>query len=82
MSDNSNNLNKKELIEKLVTNLPTLRAKMRISQAELSEMVGIGCQTLISIENKSGKMRWDTFLAMMVIFRDNAASELMGPFRT
>lgn len=33
---------KEELIEKLVLNLPSLRAKMKISQAELAEVVGIG----------------------------------------
>lgn len=73
---------KEELIEKLVANLPVLRAKMRISQAELAEMVGIGRQTLISIENKSSKMRWDTFLAMMlVISRDSDAAELLSLLR-
>lgn len=74
----TSNINREELVEKLVANLPALRAKMKISQAELAEMVGIGRQTLISIENKSSKMRWDTFLAMvMIISRDNDAAELM-----
>ena len=62
---------KNELIEKLVSNLPALRAKMRISQAELAEAVGIGRQTLVSIENRNGKMRWDTFLAIMLIISGN-----------
>ncbi len=74
----TSNINREELVEKLVANLPALRAKMKISQAELAEMVGIGRQTLISIENKSSKMRWDTFLAtMMIISCDNGAAELM-----
>ena len=73
------NINKDELVEKLVNNLPALRAKMKISQAELAEAVGIGRQTIISIENKNSKMRWDTFLAMMlVISRNNDAAELMS----
>lgn len=69
---------KEELIEKLVSNLPTIRAKMKISQAELADSVGIGRQTLISIENRNSKMRWDTFLAMMlVISKDAEATELL-----
>lgn len=73
------NIKKEDLIERLVSNLPALRAKMKISQAELAEVVGIGRQTLVSIESKKSKMRWDTFLAMMlVISRNNDASELMS----
>lgn len=73
-----NNTRKEELVEKLVINLPAVRAKMKISQAELAESVGIGRQTLVSIENKNSKMRWDTFLAMMlVISKDPEASELL-----
>ncbi len=69
---------REELTEKLVSNLPAVRAKMKISQAELADSVGIGRQTLISIENRNSKMRWDTFLAMMlVISKDSAASELL-----
>lgn len=72
------NLLREDLISKLVSNLPALRAKMKISQAELANAVGIGRQTLISIESGNGKMRWDTFLAMMLIIsKDSDASELM-----
>lgn len=70
---------REDLIEKLVSNLPAIRAKMKISQAELAEVVGIGRQTLVSIESKKSKMRWDTFLAMMlVISRNSDAAELMS----
>lgn len=73
--------NKDLLIERLASNLPLIRARMKISQAELSEIVGIGRQTLISIENKNSKMRWDTFLAMiLVISRNENAAELMSLF--
>ena len=56
-------LRKDALVDKLVDNLPSLRAKMKMSQSELADMMRIGRQTIISIENKSSKMRWDTFLA-------------------
>jgi len=68
-----------ELVQLLAKNLPTIRAKMKISQAELADLVGIGRQTLISIENGNGRMRWDTFLAMMlVISKDFEATELLA----
>lgn len=69
---------RESLISKLATNLPTLRAKIKISQSDLADAVGIGRQTLISIENGTNKMRWDTFLALMVILaKDPDAAELM-----
>lgn len=72
------NRTREEFIQLLTKNLPTIRAKMKISQAEFSDMVGIGRQTLISIENGNSKMRWDTFLAMMLIIsKDSEAKELM-----
>lgn len=71
-------LRKDALVDKLVDNLPSLRAKMKMSQSELADMMRIGRQTIISIENKSSKMRWDTFLALIVTLSQNeAASEFL-----
>jgi DNA-binding XRE family transcriptional regulator len=76
--DNLSNEVKNDLIDKLVNNLPTLRTKMNISQSQLAYAIGIGRQTLIAIENRKGKMRWDTFLALILVFsKDRDASELM-----
>ncbi len=76
MTDNNK---RDELIDKLTSNLPLIRAKMKMSQAELAEVVGIGRQTIISIENKSSKMRWDTFMAMMLIIsKDADAADLLS----
>jgi len=67
-----------KLVVKMANNLPALRAKMGISQSELADMVGIGRQTLLSIENNKGQLRWDTFLALVLIFsKDQDASELI-----
>ena len=69
---------RESLISKLTINLPALRARMKISQLDLAEAVGIGRQTLISIENGTNKMRWDTFLALMLVLaKDPDAAELM-----
>ena len=74
----SENKTRDDLVQLLAKNLPSIRAKMKISQAELADSVGIGRQTLISIENGNSKMRWDTFLAMMlVISKDPDALEML-----
>lgn len=67
-------LKKDALVDKLVDNLPSLRAKIKMSQSELADMMRIGRQTIISIENKSSKMRWDTFLALIVTLSQNEAA--------
>lgn len=68
-----------ELIMKLSSNLPVLRAKLKLSQAELAEAVGVGRQTIVSIESGNSKMRWDTFLAtVFVISLNEDAKEMMS----
>ena len=62
---------REQLIELLTENLVTLRAKSEMKQSELAERIGIGRQTLLSIENRKSKMRWDTFLAICMIFTDH-----------
>lgn len=67
------------LTNRLVENLPLLRAKMDLSQQDFANLIGIGRQTLNTIENKKSKMRWDTFLAIMLILtKSPVADELMG----
>lgn len=52
---------------------------MDLSQQDFANLIGIGRQTLNTIENKKSKMRWDTFLAIMLILTKNPiADELMG----
>ena len=54
------------LIDILSDNLAPLRAISGLTQAELADCVGLGRQTLISIENKRSRMRWDTCLAIIL----------------
>lgn len=71
-------VNREELIIKLIENLPLLRVKIGISQAELADLIGIGRQTILAIENRKSKMRWDTFLAIILVFSKNEkTTELM-----
>lgn len=62
---------KAELIEKMTDNLPTLRAKISLTQAKLAEMIGTSRQTVVAIENKKKEMSWSTFLSCYFVFSNN-----------
>lgn len=55
----------------LKEDLPMLRAKAGISQAELCNMIGITRQTYSSIESGKSKMTWTTFLSLILLFDNN-----------
>ena len=59
------------LIMLLTDELPVLRARLRISQDELSRNIGISRQTYSLIENKKQKMTWVTFMAFIAFFQNN-----------
>lgn len=60
-----------EYIETLTAELPVLRARMHISQAELSRGVGISRQTYSLIETGKQQMTWVTFMAIIAFFSGN-----------
>ena len=60
-----------EYIQILTGELPTLRARIRISQDELSRGVGISRQTYSLIETGKQTMSWITFMAMIAFFSSN-----------
>ena len=63
------------LILLLTDELPVLRARLRISQDELSRNIGISRQTYSLIENKKQKMTWVTFMAFIAFFQNNAKTK-------
>jgi DNA-binding XRE family transcriptional regulator len=64
------------LIWLLTDELPVLRARLKISQDELSRRVGISRQTYSLIETKKQKMTWVTFMAMIAFFENNAKTKV------
>ena len=60
------------MIDILTEELPVLRARLRISQAELARGVGISRQTYSLIETKKQKMTWVTYMAMIAFFGEYA----------
>lgn len=63
------------LIELLTDELPVLRARLRISQDELSRRIGISRQTYSLIETKKQKMTWVTFMALIAFFDNNSKTK-------
>lgn len=62
---------KNEIINILTEELPSLRAKLAITQEELCGIVGISRQTYSSIETKKRKMSWNVFLSLIMFFTNN-----------
>lgn len=55
-------------IDRMVSNLAVLRARLGITQMELADMAGVSRQTILSIEKKQRDMTWSMFLALLNIF--------------
>lgn len=77
-------IDKERLIDILTEELPVLRAKIGLSQDDLSSIIGISRQTYSSIETKKRKMSWNTFLSLILVFENNEKTrgllEAIGAF--
>jgi len=72
----------------LQENLPVLRKKLSLTQAELADQIGVSRQTIINIEKNTEKTNEDrkptigmtTYLALIMYFAFNpATAALLGP---
>lgn len=59
------------LIDILTEELPSLRAKIALTQEDLCGIVGISRQTYSAIETKKRKMSWNIFLSLIMFFTNN-----------
>ena len=57
-----------QYINALKENLPVLRVKAGISQADLCNIIGVSRQTYSAIENGRKKMMWPTYLTLIYFF--------------
>ena len=65
------NDDRKILVESMVKDLPSIRKQLKLSQTELGERLGKKRQTISSIERGVMPLKWDTFLAIMVLIEKN-----------
>ncbi|MBE6598548.1 MAG: helix-turn-helix domain-containing protein [Ruminococcaceae bacterium] len=61
----------------LAKELPVLRAKLRLSQEELAELLDVSRHTIISIESNKRLMQWTTFLALIYILQQFSETRKM-----
>lgn len=71
------NADKEKLICILTENLPVLRARLGLSQEDLSKVIGISRQTYSSIETMKRKMTWNTFLSLVLFWGCNESTAIM-----
>ena len=72
------NIDKEEqerLIDILTGELPVLRARLRISQTELSRGIGISRQTYSLVETKKQRMTWVTYMALIAFFASHSRTQ-------
>lgn len=70
-------IDKDQLIGILTEELPVFRAKVGLSQDDLSNIIGISRQTYSSIETKKRKMSWNIYLSLILIFDNNEKTREM-----
>ncbi|WP_308683383.1 helix-turn-helix transcriptional regulator [Stomatobaculum longum] len=77
-------IDKEKLIDILTEELPSLRAKIGVTQEELSNLVGISRPTYSAIETKKRKMSWNVYLSLLMCFTQNEKTapviEAIGAF--
>jgi DNA-binding XRE family transcriptional regulator len=70
-----------ELISFLTSQLVVLRAKLGLTQDEISSAIGVSRQTYIMIEREKQKMSWTVFMALVGLFQNNEGSaEILGKY--
>ena len=65
------------LMERMTDNLPVLRKKAGLTQADLANLIGVSKFTILSIEKKQRKMTWNTFLSLILVFTKNKETDKM-----
>ena len=66
---------KNELIEAMTDNLQMLRVRLGLTQVQMAQMIGVGRQTYLIIENKKRKMSWNMFLSLLMVFTKNKETD-------
>ena len=68
---------KEEYIERMLKNLPVLRASAGFTQAKLGKKLGMSRQTIVAIETRKRPLPWDLYLAMVCVFQQYEKSQIL-----
>lgn len=64
-------IDREKVIDKFIYELPVLRARIDMTQDEISEIVGLSRQTYSSLETRKRKMTWSNYIALLFVFYYN-----------
>ena len=74
---NKRETEKKEVIQIMTEALPILRAAIGISQADISEYIGVSRQTYCAMEQNKREMSWSNFLSLFSFFYANEKTKIL-----
>ena len=77
MENNNVQAERDKYTEKMVKNLPVLRAALRLKQWELAEKVGVTRQTIVDIENNKRVLAWSLYLSFVLVFQQYEDSKIL-----
>lgn len=75
MSSDEKEKFKTAYIDKLAENLSMLRAKAGVTQGDVADRIGIARQTYSAIECGRSRMSWNTFMSLILFFKENAQTK-------
>lgn len=75
MSQDEKEIFKTAYIDKLTENLSMLRAKTGVTQGNVADRIGIARQTYSAIECGRSRMSWNTFMSLILFFKENAQTK-------
>lgn len=64
-------INRQHYVQLMVENLPTLRARLGLNQAELANIMGVTRQTLSAVESGTRELTWGNFISLLYVFTQN-----------
>ena len=68
-------IDRQHYVQLMVENLPTLRARLGLNQAELANMLGITRQTLSAVESGARELTWGNFISLLYVFTQNEETD-------
>ena len=66
---------KKDAIVNMAKNLSAFRTMLHLTQADLAELIGVGRQTVICIENGTRPLTYGNYLSLMFVFSQYKETE-------
>lgn len=72
---------KEKMMSDLADSMPKLRRRLKISQTDLGEKVGLSRQTISAVERKTTPLTWNNYLAIMMFFATNSDDVFYFPRR-